>query len=41
MLDSLTVCEALVGDVDGFVDVMDEVSTGRFLRGEEVGLGED
>nr|XP_010941141.2 LOW QUALITY PROTEIN: uncharacterized protein LOC105059516 [Elaeis guineensis] len=38
-LDSLTLSEDLVADVDRFVEVMDGISGGRFLRGEESGLG--
>lgn len=40
-LDACTVAEELVRDADRFVAVMDGVSGGRFLRGEEKGLGED
>ncbi|KAL2337577.1 hypothetical protein Fmac_012023 [Flemingia macrophylla] len=40
-LDALTLAEGLVGDVDRFVDVMDRISGGGFLRGEEAELGED
>ncbi|XP_038970781.1 uncharacterized protein LOC103712263 isoform X2 [Phoenix dactylifera] len=38
-LDSLTVSEDLVADADRFVEVMDGISGGRFLRGEVNGLG--
>ncbi|KAL6981730.1 hypothetical protein U1Q18_023353, partial [Sarracenia purpurea var. burkii] len=37
-LDSIMVCERFVESVDGFVAVMDRVSSGAFLRGEEGGL---
>ncbi|XP_050204087.1 uncharacterized protein LOC126654076 isoform X2 [Mercurialis annua] len=40
-LDTLTVSEDLVGDVDKFVHIMDRVSNGGFLRGEESELGCD
>ncbi|XP_060218892.1 uncharacterized protein LOC132645746 isoform X1 [Lycium barbarum] len=40
-VDSLTVCEGFVRNVDGFVSVMDGVSNGRFLRGEESGLSSE
>ncbi|RAL46216.1 hypothetical protein DM860_016649 [Cuscuta australis] len=40
-LDSLTVSEDLVGSVDKFVDAMDAVSDGRFLRGEESCIGSE
>lgn len=40
-LDSLTVCEEFVSNVDRFVAAMDSVSNGGFLRGEESGLGSD
>lgn len=40
-LDACTVADELVRDVDRFVAAMDGVSGGRFLRGEEKGLGED
>ncbi|XP_059651589.1 uncharacterized protein LOC132299140 isoform X2 [Cornus florida] len=40
-LDSMTVCEEFVENVDRFVGVMDAVSNGGFLRGEESGLGSD
>ncbi|XP_038971483.1 uncharacterized protein LOC103710741 isoform X2 [Phoenix dactylifera] len=38
-LDFLTVSEDLVVDADRFVEVMDGISGGRFLREEESGLG--
>ncbi|XP_063947905.1 uncharacterized protein LOC108218607 isoform X2 [Daucus carota subsp. sativus] len=41
LLDSVTVSEKLVEDVEKFVEVMDEVSGGAFLRGEESKLGEE
>ncbi|KAI3874820.1 hypothetical protein MKW98_019393 [Papaver atlanticum] len=34
-LDCMTVSEEMVRDVDGFVEVMDSISGGEFLRGEE------
>ncbi|KAL6007839.1 hypothetical protein ACLOJK_033342 [Asimina triloba] len=34
-LDTITVAEDLVGDMDRFVDVMDGVSDGQFLRGDD------
>ena len=37
----VTVSEELVEDLDEFVKVMDEVSNGGFLRGEESELGSD
>ncbi|KAF5180217.1 Non-canonical poly(A) RNA polymerase protein Trf4-1 [Thalictrum thalictroides] len=40
-IDSLTVCEDLVRDYDRFVGIMDGVSNGGFLRGEESILGSD
>uniref|UniRef100_A0A2N9GNB2 Uncharacterized protein n=1 Tax=Fagus sylvatica TaxID=28930 RepID=A0A2N9GNB2_FAGSY len=40
-LDTVTVSEELVEDLDEFVKVMDEVSNGGFLRGEESELGSD
>ncbi|XP_074354322.1 uncharacterized protein LOC141693199 isoform X2 [Apium graveolens] len=40
-LDSVTVSEKLVEDVEKFVEVMDVVTTGGFLRGEESKVGED
>lgn len=40
-LDSVTVSEELVTNVDRFVAAMDNVSNGGFLRGEESGLGSD
>lgn len=40
-LDSVMVCEEFVENVDRFVDVMDRVSNGVFLRGEGGGLGEE
>lgn len=40
-LDSMTVCEGFVGNMDKFAEVMDGVSNGGFLRGEESGLGSD
>lgn len=40
-IDSVTVSEEFVEDLDRFVLVMDEVSNGQFLRGEENGLGSD
>ncbi|KAG1360849.1 hypothetical protein COCNU_09G003120 [Cocos nucifera] len=39
LLDSLTVSEDLVADADRFVELMDGISGGRFLRGEASGLG--
>lgn len=41
VLDSVTFSEDLIADVDGFVKLMDEVSGGRFLRGDEGGLAEE
>lgn len=38
-LDSFTVAEEFVADVDCFVEAMDGISGGRFLRGEVEGLG--
>ncbi|XP_044491596.1 uncharacterized protein LOC123215520 isoform X4 [Mangifera indica] len=40
-LDCVTVSEDFVGNVDRFVDTMDIVSKGEFLRGEESELGAD
>lgn len=40
-LDSLMVAEDFVKDVDRFVEMMDKVSNGEFLRGEESDLGSD
>lgn len=40
-VDSLTVSEEFVGNVDTFVNAMDGVSNGRFLRGEESGLSSE
>ncbi|XVE76922.1 hypothetical protein DITRI_Ditri13aG0019400 [Diplodiscus trichospermus] len=40
-LDSMTVSEELVENVDRFVENMDNVSNGAFLRGEESELGSD
>ncbi|KAM7264312.1 hypothetical protein ACFE04_001995 [Oxalis oulophora] len=40
-LDSLTVSKEFVENVDMFVKVMDNVSNGGFLRGEESELGSD
>ncbi|XAR63210.1 hypothetical protein NMG60_11023069 [Bertholletia excelsa] len=40
-LDSVTVCEEFVENVDRFVAAMDGVSGGSFLRGEEGGLGSE
>ncbi|PKI51817.1 hypothetical protein CRG98_027790 [Punica granatum] len=40
-LDSVTVGEELVRDFDLFVETMDGVSKGEFLRGEVAELGED
>ncbi|XVF33541.1 hypothetical protein REPUB_Repub17cG0177500 [Reevesia pubescens] len=40
-LDSMTVTEELVENVDRFVETMDKVSNGAFLRGEESELGLD
>ncbi|KAJ9188600.1 hypothetical protein P3X46_003941 [Hevea brasiliensis] len=40
-LDSVTVSESLVENVDEFVEAMDKVSSGGFLRGEESELGSD
>ncbi|XP_072977405.1 uncharacterized protein [Typha angustifolia] len=38
-LDAATVAEEFVSDVDRFVEVMDGISGGKFLRGEEGGIG--
>lgn len=40
-LDTVSVSEGLVENVDRFVAVMDEISNGDFLRGEESDLGLD
>lgn len=40
-LDAFTIAETFVDDVDTFVDVMDRVSNGGFLRGEENEIGND
>ncbi|XP_055817502.1 uncharacterized protein LOC129886714 isoform X2 [Solanum dulcamara] len=40
-VDSLTVSGAFVGNVDTFVNAMDGVSNGRFLRGEESGFSSE
>ncbi|KAK3435114.1 hypothetical protein EUGRSUZ_D02494 [Eucalyptus grandis] len=40
-LDSVTVSEGFVESVDSFVETMDKVSNGGFLRGEESELGAD
>ncbi|KAK9266442.1 hypothetical protein L1049_025288 [Liquidambar formosana] len=40
-LDSVTVCEEFVENVDRFVEAMDKVSNGGFLRGEEGGVSSD
>ncbi|KAI3416829.1 uncharacterized protein J3R85_015098 [Psidium guajava] len=40
-LDSVTVSEGFVENVDSFVEAMDKVSNGGFLRGEESELGVD
>ncbi|XP_031269610.1 uncharacterized protein LOC116128087 [Pistacia vera] len=40
-LDCVTVSEDFVGNMDRFVDTMDKVSKGEFLRGEETELGAD
>ncbi|KAI6702712.1 hypothetical protein NL676_011848 [Syzygium grande] len=40
-LDSVTVSEGFVENVDSFVETMDRVSDGGFLRGEEGELGAD
>lgn len=40
-IDTVTVCEDLVEDLDRFVEAMDEISNGGFLRGEESDLGSD
>ncbi|CAJ2655533.1 unnamed protein product [Trifolium pratense] len=40
-LDTVTFCEGIVEDVDRFVEVMDKISGGGFLRGEENEIGED
>ncbi|XP_047341553.1 uncharacterized protein LOC124945204 [Impatiens glandulifera] len=37
-LDSITVCESFVENVESFIASMDEMSNGSFLRGEENGL---
>ncbi|KAF8379237.1 hypothetical protein HHK36_028669 [Tetracentron sinense] len=39
VIDSITVSEEFVGDLDRFISVMDGVSNGGFLRGEESDLG--
>lgn len=36
-IDSITVCEEFVENVERFVEIMDAVSNGGFLRGEESG----
>ncbi|KAM1140447.1 hypothetical protein ACFX19_041219 [Malus domestica] len=40
-IDTVTVSEDLVENLDGFVEAMDEISNGGFLRGEESDLGSD
>ncbi|KAF8020459.1 hypothetical protein BT93_G1006 [Corymbia citriodora subsp. variegata] len=40
-LDSVTVSEGFVENVESFVETMDKVSNGGFLRGEESELGAD
>ncbi|XP_027771483.1 uncharacterized protein LOC107005675 isoform X2 [Solanum pennellii] len=40
-VDSLTVSEEFVGNVDTFVNVMDGVTNRKFLRGEESGLSSE
>ncbi|XP_027335017.1 uncharacterized protein LOC113849355 [Abrus precatorius] len=40
-LDAVVLAEGLVEDVDRFVDTMDRISNGGFLRGDESDLGED
>jgi hypothetical protein len=40
-LDSVTMSEEFVDNVDRFVETMDRVSNGGFLRGEESELGGD
>ncbi|KAJ0112454.1 hypothetical protein Patl1_00187 [Pistacia atlantica] len=40
-LDCVTLSEDFVGNLDRFVDTMDKVSKGEFLRGEESELGAD
>ncbi|KAJ1392080.1 polymerase, nucleotidyl transferase domain [Sesbania bispinosa] len=40
-LDAVTLAEDLVEDVDRFVEAMDRISNGGFLRGEEAELGVD
>ncbi|CAK7347853.1 unnamed protein product [Dovyalis caffra] len=40
-LDSVTVSEDLIENVEKFVELMDDISNGGFLRGEESGLGAD
>jgi len=40
-LDALTFAEGFVGNVDQFVEAMDRISGGGFLRGDEAELGED
>ncbi|KAL5798863.1 hypothetical protein ACOSQ2_003683 [Xanthoceras sorbifolium] len=40
-LDSVTMSEEFVGNLDRFVETMDRVSNGGFLRGEESELGGD
>lgn len=40
-LDSVTVSEGLIENVEKFVELMDGISNGGFLRGEESELGTD
>lgn len=40
-LDSVTVSEDLIENVEKFVELMDDISNGGFLRGEESDLGTD
>lgn len=40
-VDTVTVSEDLVDNLEGFVMAMDEISNGGFLRGEESELGSD
>ncbi|KAG5231209.1 NTP transf domain-containing protein/PAP assoc domain-containing [Salix suchowensis] len=40
-LDSVTVSEDLIENVEKFVELMDDISNGGFLRGEESELGTD
>lgn len=40
-LDAVTVCASFVENIDMFVDTMDRISNGAFLRGDENGLGDE